>query len=197
MENEKIELLGKGIEKLKATVKETNELIAKLEDEKKKAETKAKVEQIFKSSEARKDFVENFFKFTDDVLAQIEREMARSPFCAKVIPVLEEDSRRMIKGVYEKSKKAKKSDNINHPSHYSGKIECIDAMEKEFGKTAVEWFCLLNAFKYEYRKDKKGRQSEDLKKRDWYINKFNDLRKSKNVPKVTPENLEKLVNKYK
>lgn len=104
---------------------------------------------------------------------------------------------KMLDSAKPRNKKASKPDMVSHPKHYQGKMECIDAMEKEFGKTAVEWFCLLNAFKYEYRKDKKGKHGEDSKKRDWYIGKFNELRKGKNVPKVTPENLEKLANKYK
>lgn len=58
---------------------------------------------------------------------------------------------------------------INHPAHYSGSIECIDAMTEAFGQEAVNNFCLLNAFKYLWRCKKKGKTLEDLKKADWYL----------------------------
>lgn len=66
-------------------------------------------------------------------------------------------------------------DVVNHPSHYeTGKFECIDVMQEVFGVEAVKDFCLCNAFKYLYRcKRKNG--LEDLKKCQWYINKFIEL----------------------
>ena len=46
--------------------------------------------------------------------------------------------------------------NVNHPSHYAtGKYECIDVMLEIFGVKAVKTFCLLNAFKYNYRSGRK------------------------------------------
>jgi hypothetical protein len=66
-------------------------------------------------------------------------------------------------------------DVVDHPSHYAGdKIECIDAMVKEFGKDAVEHFCLLNCFKYLWRfGDKNG--DEDIEKAKWYFAKYKEL----------------------
>lgn len=66
-------------------------------------------------------------------------------------------------------------DNVNHPRHYTGnKVECIDAMVKEFGKDAVEHFCLLNCFKYLWRfGDKNG--DEDVEKAKWYFAKYKEL----------------------
>lgn len=62
---------------------------------------------------------------------------------------------------------------VNHPSHYThnGK-ECIVLMEEKWGKIAVVAFCLLNAFKYEYRAGyKKGNPvKQDEEKALWYRN---------------------------
>lgn len=65
-----------------------------------------------------------------------------------------------------------KQNNVNHPKHYNtGCIECIDAMEAAFGKEAVKAFCRLNAFKYLWRSDHKGKAKEDLEKSVWYLTK--------------------------
>lgn len=66
---------------------------------------------------------------------------------------------------------------VDHPSHYNheGAMECIDEMVLVFGKEAVMAFCLCNAWKYRYRAgDKNG--EEDLKKADWYLAKFKELK---------------------
>lgn len=69
------------------------------------------------------------------------------------------------------------NDNVNHPSHYTtGKYECIDVMIEIFGIEAVKTFCLLNAFKYNYRSGRKnGRQ--DIEKAVWCSNKYLELSK--------------------
>lgn len=67
------------------------------------------------------------------------------------------------------------NDNVNHPSHYAtGKYECIDVMLEIFGVEAVKTFCLLNAFKYNYRSGRKN-GLEDIKKAKWYIDKYIEL----------------------
>lgn len=59
---------------------------------------------------------------------------------------------------------------IEHPSHYSpGKYECIDVMRDVFGDEAVEYFCLLCAFKYLYRCNYKDSYKDDLRKAKRYI----------------------------
>ena len=64
---------------------------------------------------------------------------------------------------------------INHPDRYaSGKFECIDVMLDVFGADAVKHFCILNAFKYIWRAEKKN-GVEDIKKAVWYLNKFIEL----------------------
>ena len=66
-------------------------------------------------------------------------------------------------------------DEINHPDRYAGgKFECIEVMADVFGKEAVKDFCLLNAFKYIWRQEKKG-GVEDVKKAVWFLNKYIEL----------------------
>jgi hypothetical protein len=59
-------------------------------------------------------------------------------------------------------------DMVNSPPHYSGKIECIDAMVSAFGDEAVKVYAKLNAFKYLWRAGKKVDAEEDLMKSIWY-----------------------------
>lgn len=64
---------------------------------------------------------------------------------------------------------------INHPDRYKGgKFECIDVMLDVFGADAVKHFCILNAFKYLWRAEKKN-GIEDIKKAVWYLNKLIEL----------------------
>ena len=66
-------------------------------------------------------------------------------------------------------------DAINHPEHYTdGAMECIDEMVLVFGKDAVKDFCKCNVWKYRYRAMSKGGR-EDLKKADWYMQKYKEL----------------------
>lgn len=63
-------------------------------------------------------------------------------------------------------------DNVNHPKHYAGKVECIDCLESATeGLNGIEAVCTANAIKYLFRwKRKNG--VEDLKKAQWYINRL-------------------------
>lgn len=71
-------------------------------------------------------------------------------------------------------------DPVNHPAHYeTGKFECIEVMIEVFGVEAVQNFCLCNAFKYLYRCDRKGKKLEDIKKSQFYVNKYIELEESK------------------
>ena len=77
------------------------------------------------------------------------------------------------------------SDNVNHPSHYTGKYECIDVMQDVFGNEATDNFCLCNAFKYIWRARKKN-GLEDVKKAVWYLTRYieeaeNGVRKGEQV----------------
>ena len=63
-------------------------------------------------------------------------------------------------------------DNVNSPSHYLGKVECIDCIESATaGLNGIEAVCTGNAIKYLYRWKKKN-GIEDLKKAKWYIDKI-------------------------
>lgn len=64
---------------------------------------------------------------------------------------------------------------VLQPSHYTqGTIECWDAMGAAFGKEAVQWFCLCNAFKYVWRcRQKNG--DEDIHKAIIYLEKYLEL----------------------
>lgn len=60
-----------------------------------------------------------------------------------------------------------KSDEVNHPEHYTSHpsgIECIQITE-HMG------FNLGNAVKYIWRSDLKGNDIQDLKKAVWYLNR--------------------------
>ena len=71
-------------------------------------------------------------------------------------------------------------DEINHPDRYAGgKFECIDIMLDVFGKEAVKHFCLLNAFKYIWRQEKKG-GVEDIKKAMFYMDYYIKLTEEEN-----------------
>lgn len=70
---------------------------------------------------------------------------------------------------------------VNHPSHYAGKYECIDVMQDTFGTVSTMQFCLLNAFKYLWRCQKKHESdTEDVKKAVWYLNKYLELEGGEN-----------------
>jgi hypothetical protein len=66
------------------------------------------------------------------------------------------------------------ADNVNHPSHYTGKYECIDVMAETQGVEAVKNFCICNAFKYLYRHKRKN-GTEDIQKAIWYLQKYVEL----------------------
>lgn len=67
-----------------------------------------------------------------------------------------------------------KQDKIN-PAHYKERtsIECIDAMIMTFGVKRTAEYCVQNAYKYVWRYKYKNRL-EDLKKAEWYIDKFEE-----------------------
>lgn len=70
------------------------------------------------------------------------------------------------------------SEKVNHPAHYRGKIECIDAIaivlsQNVLGQNPlyppIAPAILFNVVKYRWREDLKNGQ-EDLAKADWYRN---------------------------
>lgn len=78
-------------------------------------------------------------------------------------------------GSKQKTQSLPSKEMVNHPDHYKGNIECIDAMIDCFGVVPTAAFCKLNAFKYIWRSNRKGKEIEDMKKAKWYIDKFLEL----------------------
>lgn len=74
-----------------------------------------------------------------------------------------------------KQKEHNKQDKIN-PAHYKERtsIECIDAMIMTFGAKRTAEYCVQNVYKYVWRHKYKNRL-EDLKKAEWYLDKFDEL----------------------
>lgn len=69
-------------------------------------------------------------------------------------------------------------DNVNHPAHYElpGGIECFDVLLATQGLEAVKSFCICNAVKYLFRRNRKN-GDEDVKKAAWYVAKYIELAK--------------------
>lgn len=80
------------------------------------------------------------------------------------------------------------TNNVDHPDHYNreGSMECIEEMRLIFGDAAVQNFCLCNAWKYRYRASSKNGE-EDLKKADWYITKYKELKDVKYRDRYTQD----------
>ena len=88
-----------------------------------------------------------------------------------ILKMLNRSILKLDKFLVKKNKEA-----VNHPAHYNqeGRKECIDEMIDKFGTEAVRTFCLLNAYKHEYRHEMKGGQ-EDIAKAEWYMRKYEAL----------------------
>ena len=63
-------------------------------------------------------------------------------------------------------------DSVNHPEHYAGTVECIDAMEACATPEQFIGYCRLCAFKYLWRAGKKGDALTDYKKAIWYLERL-------------------------
>lgn len=70
---------------------------------------------------------------------------------------------------------------VDHPAHYNkGEIETIEVIE-DMGIEIARGFCLGNAIKYIQRAQHKDRELQDLKKAQWYLNRFISFLENKNV----------------
>ena len=63
------------------------------------------------------------------------------------------------------------SDNVNHPQHYQGSVECIDAIRAALTPEEFRGFCKGNVIKYAFRERVKG-QDESLAKARWYLDQL-------------------------
>ena len=81
----------------------------------------------------------------------------------------------------EYQKHAMEYEHVNHPKHYNNySVECIEMMERIWGKEATRLWCEMTAFKYRMRVGTKpdNSTSQDLAKERWYLDKANELRES-------------------
>lgn len=84
-----------------------------------------------------------------------EPAYCRCPLCGKHFPYPTEDSEDA-------------SDPVNSPSHYVGKIECIDYLRDKLTPEEFTGFCMGNVLKYSSRWRKKD-GLQDLKKAKVYL----------------------------
>ena len=64
-------------------------------------------------------------------------------------------------------------DNVNNPAHYNyGKVECIEAIEESMTPESFKGYLKGNCMKYLWRYERKGKELEDLKKAQWYLEKL-------------------------
>ena len=99
----------------------------------------------------------------------------------KLEGTMQEEFNKKQKEVYDSLEECLDDPKIDHPVHYRSfnpdlKIECIDAMRAAFGDEEVAIFCKLNAFKYLWRSESKGKNT-DIAKAIWYENKYLELNK--------------------
>lgn len=89
-----------------------------------------------------------------------EQAYCKCPVCGKQFPYTPE--------LYELSDSEAASDPVNSPSHYVGKIECIDYLRDKLTKEEFTGFCMGNVLKYSSRWRKKD-GLQDLKKAKVYL----------------------------
>ena len=67
----------------------------------------------------------------------------------------------------------KQGDNVNSPSHYNqGSIETIDMIKGSMSTEEFKGFLKGNVIKYVSRAEFKGKETEDLQKARWYLNRW-------------------------
>ena len=68
------------------------------------------------------------------------------------------------------------TDWVNHPPHYQGDIECIDAIEACMTDEAFMGYLKGSVFKYLWRFEHKNPKNprEDIEKALWFLNKLHN-----------------------
>jgi hypothetical protein len=62
---------------------------------------------------------------------------------------------------------------VNHPPHYkAGGIEVIDFMVAKLSREELKGYLKGNIIKYLSRSGLKGKELEDFKKAQWYLNRL-------------------------
>ena len=121
------------------------------------------------------NIVDSFEELLDMTVSKMERK--EEPSLAEIIDVQLEMENRIRNEKIRQELAKQGVDIVNHPGHYeTGKFECIEVMQEALGIDAVKDFCICNAFKYLYRHKRKN-GLEDIKKAQWYIDKFLELSK--------------------
>ena len=116
---------------------------------------------------------------SDKPLETITKKVAESkqelkPTCPAIVVDSSKDEIQSVKLTQEQEKEVDNvvNDPVNHPSHYSGKVECIDCIESAVsGLDGFHGFCAGNAIKYIFRFSRKN-GVEDLHKAEWYIDRL-------------------------
>ena len=63
------------------------------------------------------------------------------------------------------------SDNVNNPTHYTGEVECIEAIKSSMSNESFKGYIKGNIIKYIWRYERKN-GAEDLLKAQWYVNRL-------------------------
>ena len=68
------------------------------------------------------------------------------------------------------------NDDINNPTHYTGDIECVDAMKQQATPEEFRGYLRLTAFKYLWRMGRKegNPPDKDAGKAKWFITKLQE-----------------------
>jgi hypothetical protein len=69
------------------------------------------------------------------------------------------------------------TDLVNHPPHYQGSIECIEAIEASMSPEAFKGALKANVIKYIWRYEQKG-GAESLRKAEWYLRRLIGFREA-------------------
>jgi hypothetical protein len=63
------------------------------------------------------------------------------------------------------------ADNVNNPTHYAGKIECIECIKSQMSYEEFKGYLRGNSLKYMWRYNRKNGM-EDLQKAEWYLKRL-------------------------
>lgn len=110
----------------------------------------------------------------DKVAEKTEPKQELKPTCPAIVVDSSKDEIQSVKLTKEDEKELDKmlNDPVNHPSHYSGKVECIDCIETAVANLkGVNAFLAGNAIKYLYRFSRKNGK-QDLEKCRWYLERL-------------------------
>jgi hypothetical protein len=94
---------------------------------------------------------------------------------------MQEEFEKGLKETFESLEEDIDNPQIDNPTHYQSfnteiNLDCITAMRAAFGDDEVAVFCKLNAFKYNWRAQSKGGNT-DIGKAIWYLSKYLELNK--------------------